>query len=164
MAKSRRRVEAWRLRAHNQGMVGYQQDFVQWTREQADALRSAARAGANLPVDWENVAEEIESSGRSDRHEIESRIGTIIEHLLKLQSSPATMPRGGWRATVVRERATVMDRLADSPSLRPQVAAIVAHETRNARRVVALELEEFGERLAELPDYTEEQVLGDWLP
>ena len=164
MTKSRRRVEAWRLTAHNWGVAGYEQDFVQWTREQADALRSAARAGVNLPVDWENVAEEIESLGRSDRHEIENRIGTIIEHLLKLQSSPATMPRPGWRATIVRQRATVMDRLADSPSLRPQVAEIVVHQTRSARRVVALELEEFGERLAELPDYTEEQVLGDWLP
>ena len=46
--------------------------------EQARALRDAARAGANLPVDWENVAEEIESLGRSDRREITSRLATIM--------------------------------------------------------------------------------------
>jgi len=146
------------------GQASYEQDFVLWTREQADALRSAARAGANLPIDWGNVAEEIESLGRSDRNEISSRIGTIIEHLLKLQSSPATAPRGGWRATVVRERGVVIDRLADSPSLRPQVTELIEREARRARRAVALELDEYGERLAQLPDYTEEQILGDWLP
>lgn len=145
-------------------MVGYEQDFVQWTREQAEALRVAARSGANLPVDWENVAEEVEGLGRSERNELASRIGTIIEHLLKLQSSPASRPREGWRATIVRERARAAERLADSPSLRPQLAAIVARETATARRVVTLELGQFGESLAELPDYTEEQVLGDWLP
>ena len=37
----------------------YDQDFVLWTREQSAALRRAK--GANLPLDWDNLAEEIES-------------------------------------------------------------------------------------------------------
>jgi len=41
----------------------YDLDFVQWSSSQADALRR--RAGNE--IDWENVAEEIESLGRSDR-------------------------------------------------------------------------------------------------
>ena len=55
----------------------YEQDFYRWTQEQARVLRDAARVGVNLPVDWENVAEEIESLGRSDRREITSRLATI---------------------------------------------------------------------------------------
>jgi hypothetical protein len=43
----------------------YGEDFVRWTEEQAAALRRAK--GSNLPLDWENLAEEIESSGKSDR-------------------------------------------------------------------------------------------------
>ena len=144
--------------------AGYEQDLFLWTREQAQALRAAARSGTNLPIDWENVAEEIESLGRSDRNEISSRVGTIIEHLLKLQSSPAIDPRPGWRATILRERVELLERLADSPSLRPQVAGIISRRMTSARRIAAATLKEYGEPLAELPDYTEEQVLGDWLP
>lgn len=142
----------------------YEQDFFLWSREQAEALRIAARSGTNLSVDWENVAEEIESLGRSDRNEISSRIGTIIEHLLKLQSSPAVDSRPGWRVTILRERVELLDRLADSPSLHPQVAGIIAQRMVSGRRIAAAALKQFGESLADLPDYTEEQVLGDWLP
>ncbi len=62
----------------------YEKDFVRWTEQQAAALREAAALGTNLPLDWENLAEEIDSLGRSLRHELRSRILVIIEHLLKL--------------------------------------------------------------------------------
>ncbi len=67
----------------------YDQDLVLWSEEQARALRAAADAGWNAPIDWENVAEEIESLGRSERHALASHIALVIEHLLKLQLSPA---------------------------------------------------------------------------
>jgi hypothetical protein len=35
-------------------------------------------------IDWDNVAEEIESLGRSQRREIRSRLEVILLHLLKL--------------------------------------------------------------------------------
>ncbi len=144
--------------------MGYDQDFFLWTREQAEALRGAARSGANLPIDWENIAEEIESLGRSDHRELASRIGTILEHLMKLQSSSASEPRGGWEATVLRERDAIMLLLRDSPSLRRRVADTIRQRLPAARRVVERELASRGEHLAESLDYTKDKVLGDWLP
>ena len=47
----------------------YERDFFLWTQQQAEALRKAAREGSNLPLDWENLAEETESLGRSFKHE-----------------------------------------------------------------------------------------------
>jgi Domain of unknown function DUF29 len=89
--------------------VAYETDLALWAKEQARALRDAGRAGTNLPIDWENVAEEIDSLGKSQAHELGSRIRTILEHLIKLQTSPATEPRAGWRATssvaALRDRA-----------------------------------------------------------
>ena len=67
----------------------YERDFVRWTEEQSRALRDAAGIGTNLPLDWENLAEEIESLGQSQRHELRSRIAVILEHLLKLEHSTA---------------------------------------------------------------------------
>ena len=74
----------------------YEEDFVRWTEQQSSALRDAAGVATNLPLDWENLAEEIESLGRSQRHELRSRIAVTREHLLKLEHSSATDPRRGW--------------------------------------------------------------------
>ena len=37
--------------------------FALWSAQQAEALRSAAREHSNAPLDWENLAEEIEGLG-----------------------------------------------------------------------------------------------------
>jgi len=144
----------------------YEQDFFRWSEQQAEALRTAASMRVNAPLDWENIAEEIESLGRSQRSELGNRILVIIEHLMKLQASPATAPRRGWEATVLRERANIRRLLKDSPSLRRVVPELVADALPDARRVVERALtrrrEEY--RNLEVLNYTEDQVLGDWFP
>jgi hypothetical protein len=45
----------------------YEQDTAAWSRQQAEALRAAARGSSNQPLDWENLAEEIEDLGNSLR-------------------------------------------------------------------------------------------------
>ena len=64
----------------------YERDFCHWTAEQAAALRAAAARRLDLALDFENLAEEIESLGRSDRRALVSHIKRVIEHLLKLNS------------------------------------------------------------------------------
>src|ERR671921_278798 len=82
----------------------YDQDFLLWTEQQATLLRESAGRRLNFPLDWENLAEEIESLGKSQRAELRSRLTTIIEHLLKLEHSTAREPREGWEDTVGRTR------------------------------------------------------------
>jgi hypothetical protein len=144
----------------------YEKDFVLWTKAQAAGLREAARAGTNLPLDWENLAEEIEGLGASDKRELRGRLGRIIEHLLKLEHSPAKNPRRGWMETIARERRDIEDLLETSPSLRREVPAIIAASNAKIARLVAGILFGYGGSPAKLPPpvYTEEQVLGDWLP
>ena len=144
----------------------YEQDFFRWSEEQARALRAAASLRINAPLDWENLAEEIESLGRSQRSELASRILLIIEHLMKLQVSPADAPRRGWRATVLRERGAIEDLLDDSPSLRNAVPGLIPRAIQRARPVVEEELAGHGQCAEKLEalDYNEGQVLGDWLP
>jgi hypothetical protein len=67
----------------------------------------AAGSGTKLPIDWENVAQEIESLDKSQRRELASRIRIIPEHLIKLQASAATGPRAAWRATTSAPRAKI---------------------------------------------------------
>src|SRR5437016_1113648 len=76
----------------------YDEDFVAWTKQQADALRATARGRTDQLIDWENIdwenlAEEIEDLGRSLRHELRSQIRRIVLHLVKLSVSPSREPR-----------------------------------------------------------------------
>jgi hypothetical protein len=148
----------------------YEQDFMRWAETQAESLRRAAEAGSNLPLDWYNLAEEIESLGRSQRRELRSRLATIVEHLLKLQFSPAMEPRVGWIETIGRERRDTEDLLADSPSLRHELETLLASALQRTAAFVADILIRRGEVGREVrpqieqAGYTVEQVLGDWLP
>jgi hypothetical protein len=146
----------------------YDEDFVRWTEEQAAASRQAK--GSNLPLDWENLAEEIESLGKSDRRELRSQITRVLRHLLKLEASPAAEPRAGWRATIREARAEIEGVLEDSPSLRREAEACITKQLRVAAELAADDLGQYGEpadavwaRL-EGGEYTGEQVLGDWFP
>jgi hypothetical protein len=146
----------------------YDQDFVRWTEEQSAALRRAR--GTNLPLDWENLAEEIESLGKSDRRELASQIARILRHLLKLAVSPATEPRAGWQESVADARAEIELVLDDSPSLRREVEELIRKQSPAAARRAAADLARHGEpadavqsRL-EQGGFTADQVLGDWLP
>src|SRR4051812_30253235 len=118
----------------------YDEDFYLWSKSQAEALRSAARGGTNQAIDWENVAEEIESLGRSDKRELGSQIRRIIEHLLKLQYSRATDPRMGWISSIEDARTEIEVLLDDSPSLKSEIGPAIAVETQRGSRKALKEL------------------------
>ena len=60
-------------------MINYDQDFYGWTQEQAALLR----AGRLNDLDIENLIEEVETMGRSEKRELESRLTVLFVHLLK---------------------------------------------------------------------------------
>ena len=128
----------------------YEEDFVRWTEQQSGALREAAALGTNLPLDWENLAEEIESLGASQRRELRSRIAAMIEHLLKLEHSPAADPRRGCVETIVRERLNIEDLLQVSPSLRSQLGPMIEQLKPRVARLATISLLGYGERLSRL--------------
>ena len=153
----------------------YDTDFLHWTEEQAKALREAK--GANLPLDWENLAEEIESLGISQRAALRAQLRRVLHHLFKLEhhlfkleASPASDPRAGWRRSVRDAREEVEDILQDSPSLRREVAGLVAAQAARAAKMAADDPADHGESSdairAQLDKggFTVEEVLGDWFP
>lgn len=155
----------------------YEKDTAAWSKNQAAALRDAAQSGSNnRELDWENLAEEIEDLGKSQRLALRSRLATIIEHLVKLQHSPATDPRHGWQQTIRRERNEIERLLEDSPSLRREVADLVKKETKRAVDTAIADLRGRGEIGSSLEQalksksyldlfvYGRDEVLDDWFP
>jgi hypothetical protein len=148
----------------------YESDMAAWSEHQAAALRAAARGGSNQPLDWDNLAEEIEDLAKSLRRRLRSQIARIILHQVKLEYSPAIDPRNGWRRTIRLARLDINRILEDSPSLKREVPRLIEKESTGAVQLAILDLEEHREiDQMELPaikntSYTEEQVLGDWFP
>jgi hypothetical protein len=148
----------------------YDKDFLAWSKEQAEALRAEARTGSNRDLDWENLAEEVESLGVSQKTALRSRMRRVVQHLLKLEFSPATEPRRGWFETVNDARSEIEDLLETSPSLGAEAHGAVDLALRQGSRKAILDLEKYGELDANLVTklrataYTEEQILGDWFP
>lgn len=148
----------------------YDKDFVLWSKQQAEALRAAGRGATNQPIDWENVAEEIDSLARSDKRELMSQIRRVIEHLLKLEYSRATDPRIGWIESIDDARNEIDVLLEDSPSLKTEIAAAIATEMKRGSRKAIRELGKHRElnpgivaRIA-AASYTQDQIVGDWFP
>jgi hypothetical protein len=107
----------------------YDQDFHSWTADQAARLRASRPGG----VDWENLAEEIESLGRSDRRKIASNLAAVLEHLIKWKYQPEKR-KGGWRSSIREHRDRIERILADSRSLARLPEEVLAAEYERARR------------------------------
>ena len=102
--------------------TAYETDYNQWLKETVKQLRER-----NFEqVDWDNLIEEIESMGKSDRRALMSLLTRLIEHLLKLAYWQEEKKRSGnhWAAAIVNFRAQIQHRLEDSPSLRSELAAM----------------------------------------
>ena len=134
----------------------YDQDFARWTAEQADLLK----AGHSVGLDWDNLAEEIETLGRSERGEIRSRLVVLILHLLKWQFQPAKR-KSGWRASIIEARDQLGEVLSASPSLKSYPDQILRKQYEIARLRAA---DESGLDPSTFPDecpYTIGQLLDE---
>lgn len=153
----------------------YERDFYAWTQAQAALLRAWPEALRPNALDVENLAEEIEGLGRSERGAVESLIEQIVIHLLKLRCHPDQTSRRGWMKEITAFRAQVAKLLRKYPSLRAARTEIAAEVWASAARQVAkeLDIDGFDGRLALswLPDPSgpffalDGEVLAeDWFP
>jgi len=140
----------------------YETDYHQWLEQQAQLLRE----GRIEDIDAQNLVEEFEDLAMGERAAVESHAETVIEHLLKLEHSPAGRPRRGGRLTVVRHRGRLAKRL--TASLRNRLQASLGEVYDGARRAAVIGLEADKVGADQLPDacpYTLDQILDpDWLP
>lgn len=134
----------------------YERDFFTWTQEQAEKLRSRA----HNEVDWENVAEEIDSVGRSQKSEIRTRLAVLIQHLLKWQFQPER--RGeSWLSTIAEQRLRIEGEVQDSPSLKRFSEEALDWSYRWAVRHAAREMNVDPRSLPERPPYSAAEALDE---
>jgi hypothetical protein len=141
-------------------MSTYEKDFYAWTQAQATQLR----AHQFSLLDIENLSEEIESMGRSERRQLTNRLEILLTHLLKWQFQPALRGRS-WQLTIVEQRRRIEKLLHANPSLRPHLPDLLAEAyddaTFGAMRETGLPQESFPRSCP----YPLDVVLAEvWLP
>jgi hypothetical protein len=112
-------------------MSDYDTDFYAWTQAQAEALRAKDMAA----LDLENLAEEIESLGRSDRRAITHQLERLLLHLLKWVYQPHERERRGrgWRSSMLQARYEIAKLIDESPSLHDYPTQQLSGAHRHAR-------------------------------
>ena len=138
----------------------YDRDFYLWLQETAQLLRN----GEFDKLDIENLVEEIESMGRSDKRSIESNLEVVLMHLLKYKYQQERRSNS-WRLTIFEHRDRLRKAFRESPSLRPYLATEFEDCYRSARKKASIET---GLSIATFPQdspFTAEQALAeDYLP
>jgi uncharacterized protein DUF29 len=138
-----------------QNAVLYEDDYYAWTIEQAQLLR----AGALSAIDAANIAEEIESMGRSDRRELQSRLVVLAMHLLKWRFQPSARSRS-WSATIDEQRLQIDQVFGESPSLRPLAGGMLPQAYALARERAIAETGLADDMFAATCPFTLDEVLS----
>ena len=103
----------------------YDTDVLEWSGHQAALLRRlAAGERVNDQVDWENVAEEIESVGNEQLRAISSLLMQAMAHRLKTIGWPDARDAVNWQAHARRFTIDAADRFTPSMVRRLDIARI----------------------------------------
>jgi hypothetical protein len=137
-------------------MSNYDQDFYGWTQQQAALLK----AGRLNDLDIANLIEEVETMGRSEKHELQSRLTLLLTHLLKWQHLPHTRSKNE-RLNIEVYRDHYFEVLTENPSLNPLLPDILGNAYRLAKINAAQETELDTHVFASECPWTLEQITDD---
>lgn len=101
-------------------MINYEKDFYSWTQEQAALLKN----GRFSELDIDNLIEEVEAMGRSEKRELESRLTVLLLHLLKWKYQEVRRGRS-WQLSIDEQRIQFEETLNENPGLKPKLDEIV---------------------------------------
>jgi len=110
----------------------YEGDFYAWAMENADLLRQKKFE----EIDVENIAEEIESMGKSNKRALLSHLAVLMVHLLKWKFQPVRRSKS-WNLTIKHQRLQVQKLLEESPSLKYQIEIKLKEAYEEARIIAA---------------------------
>lgn len=96
----------------------YETDILLWVEDTVAKLR--ARDFEHL--DLENLIEEVEALGISQRKELLSHLTRLLEHLLKRLYVPSALDYNGWERTIRHQRLELGILLEHAPSLKSKWA------------------------------------------
>ena len=113
----------------------YDSDFALWIDDTVQKLK--ARNTENL--DWENLIEEVESLGKSDKRKLRSLLSRLFEHLLKRKHTGMQECYRGWDIEIRNFTEQITELLEESPSLKNYLQEIASKCYSKAIKSVSLD-------------------------
>ncbi|MBE9176375.1 DUF29 domain-containing protein [Synechocystis salina LEGE 06155] len=143
--------------------TSYNEDYCLWLEQTAIALKNKDFSH----LDLENLIEEIEGLGRSEKRSISSYLMRLCEHLLKIKYWQLEREQcfRGWKLEVQNFRLAIEAELEASPSLKPFLQDVFIKQYQNGRKLFLIASDLNKKIIPEKPDFTLEQALDEnWLP
>lgn len=112
----------------------YAQDYQLWLEHTASLLRNKNFG----ELDLENLIEEIESMGRSDKNALRSNLRVLLMHLLKYKFQPQNRSNS-WLYTIYEHRQRLQEAFLDSPSLKSYYLEVFDNCYQHARKEASIE-------------------------
>ena len=109
--------------------ISIDDDFYGWILQQASAVRSRG----DLPIDWENLAEELEGLGRAEENSLQSYLERLLIHLLKYAYQHQKIT-SSWESSIEDSRERIQLLFKRSPSLKSKIDEVFADAYPFARR------------------------------
>jgi hypothetical protein len=138
----------------------YEQDFNLWLAATVELLKT--RQVERL--DYENLIEEIEAMGRSEKRALESNLRQLLLHLLKWRYQ-SQKQSNSWAYSIAEHSLRLTKALQESPSLKRYLEEILPECYQDARllakKETGLEMAFFP---AELPFKIADILNPDYLP
>ncbi|MFM6040349.1 MAG: DUF29 domain-containing protein, partial [Sphaerospermopsis kisseleviana] len=138
----------------------YNEDFYLWIETTAKQLKN----GNFAEIDLENLIEEIESMGRSEKRALKSNLLILLMHLLKYKYQPDKRSNS-WLSTIFEHRRRLKEELTESPSLKKYFSEVFSECYQDARKLASLEtglsVDTFP---VDCPFTTDEILNQDYLP
>jgi hypothetical protein len=136
----------------------YEADETAWLEAMADLIHQ----GRWDDLDYPHLGEYLTDMARRDRREVESRLATLLTHIVKWVHQPDHRS-GSWRGTIIAQRQELSS-LASQGVLRNHAEAVLAA---TYARAVERAAAETGLTAASFPPvcpYTLEQLLSSDFP
>ncbi|MBV5309199.1 DUF29 domain-containing protein [Chromatium okenii] len=107
----------------------YEKDYSAWAQRNAELLRSRNYA----ELDIEHLVEELSDMSKTERRELQSRLLTLLAHLLKWEYQYQTLSERwrefdgrSWRMTIIEQRKKIAVLLRQSPGLQSVLTDTIA--------------------------------------
>ena len=134
----------------------HEEDVYGWAIYTAQLLRNKRMN----ELDFDNIIEEMEALGRSEKHELINRLSVLLSHLLKWQYQP-TMRGHSWVYSIKEQRKQSKIHLKDNPSLKSKLDDILidAYDVAISKAAKETTLDE--KAFPQECPYTFDQIMND---
>ncbi len=136
----------------------YEQDYYLWVK---DILKKTQEKRWD-DMDWDNLWEEIDDMGKSQKQRLTSNLRILLMHLLKWEFQ-LEKRTNSWKYKIIEHRRRILEQLEDSPSLKNYLNLKFEATYQKARKDASLETNLSWKIFPEKSSYKIKQILDeDW--